>query len=153
MHELGITDFNVINVTMVLLYLKKPLTVLKTVRKYLAKGGAIVIRDLDDGLCIAFPGNIQNAVGNCVESHDSGARNNGRQIFSHLLQAGFNEIRLENLGVSTCNIRQEDRKILFNYYFGSLLANSDKARVAFESLSSNDNFFFSLGLMLFTARR
>ena len=175
MQELGISDFNVVNVTMVLLYLKEPLDVLKMVRKYMAKNGTIVIRDIDDGLSIAFPDKdnlFSQAIDLCNAHKTSGMRKNGRETYTKLRQAGFRDIQLDNLCVSTCGMDSEGREELFNYYFGALLndlqsaaknnysnapLNSDleKFRCNFASLRSRfitDDFFFTLGLVLFTAR-
>ena len=175
MRELGISDFNVINVTMVLLYLKNPVQVLKMARPFLAKRGVIVIRDIDDGLNAAFPdkdGRFSGAIELCNTHGTSGARKNGRQIYASLDKAGFSDIKLENLGVSTCGMKRKDREELFSFYFSSLINDLKSAtinhpsnlslRSDFEKYSRSiktlhsrfleDSFFFTLGLMLFTAR-
>lgn len=176
MTQLGISEFNVINMSMIVMHLKNPLSVIKTVRRFLAKGGMIVIRDIDDGLNIAYPdegGDFSRVVDICARNETSGFRHSGRQINAYLRRAGYGDVRLEKMGITTTGMDFEARDALFDTYFSFVRddlrimteRHPEDGKIAedyrwycenYDALSErflDESFFFSLGFMLFTARK
>ena len=75
--------FNIINISMVLLHLKSPYRLLKNLRRFLSDDGIIIIKDIDDGLNLAYPdekGEFSRVVEICKKNETSGFRESGRQI-------------------------------------------------------------------------
>lgn len=168
--------FNIINISMVLLHLKSPYKLLKTLRKFLSEDGTVIIKDIDDGLNLAYPdekGEFARVVEICHRNETSGFRESGRQIFTFLNRSGYKKIRLEKQGLSTAGMDFEQRSALFDTYFSFVLEDlkimrnryPDDKRIAmdyewyknsYEDLEErfqDDAFFFSLGYMIFTAQK
>lgn len=171
-----IDNFNVINLSMIILHLKNPFKVLKTIRKYLASDGSVIIRDIDDGLNYAYPdenGNFARVINICKQNETSGYRESGRQIYTLLKRTGYADIVLEKVGLSTIGMDFEEKEALFDTYFSFIL---DDCKIMTERYPNNENylkdynwykniyndleerfqddaFAFSLGFMLYTARK
>lgn len=174
--EHNIEKFNVINLSMIILHLKNPFKLLKTIRKYLSNDGSIIIRDIDDGLNYAYPdenGDFAKAVSICKQNETSGYRHSGRQIYTLLKRTGYADIKLEKSGLSTIGMDFEEREALFDTYFSFIL---DDCEIMMERYPGNKNyiddynwykniyedleerfqdetFVFSLGFMLYTAKK
>ena len=172
----NIEKFNVINLSMIILHLKNPFKLLKTIRKYLSNDGSIIIRDIDDGLNYAYPdenGDFAKAVSICKQNETSGYRHSGRQIYTLLKRTGYADIKLEKSGLSTIGMDFEEREALFDTYFSFIL---DDCEIMMERYPGNKNyiedynwykniyedleerfqdetFVFSLGFMLYTAKK
>lgn len=176
MNKYEVDSFNIVNISMVLLHLKKPYKLLKTIRKVMAKDGIIIIKDIDDGFNIAYPDEnklFERVVQICINKNESGYRLSGRQIYTFLKRAGFNNIVLEKLAMTTTSMDCDERSALFDVYFRMVfndlkkkyeenpLDNQTKQDYLWysknienlEELFQADDFFFSLGLMLYTARK
>lgn len=172
----GVEKFDVINISMLLLHLKQPNVLLRKLRHFLASGGKIIIRDIDDGFNVAYPdphGWFAHAVKICAENKYSGYRASGREIFRMLKSAGYKDIKIENLGLSTVGLDYDEREALFNTYFGFIPAdikrlvsegnNVERNGEHLKWLNENfdkmeeefmkDDFFFVLGFILYTARK
>lgn len=172
----NIDNFNVINLSMIILHLKNPFKVLKTIRKFLSSDGSIIIRDIDDGISFAYPddnGDFARAMSICKQNETSGYRESGRQIYTLLKRTGYADIALEKCGLSTINMSFEEREALFDTYFSFVLSDA-KIMVdlyphnenylkdylwykgiynELEERFQDDTFIFSLGFMLYTARK
>lgn len=176
MQEMGIESFNVVNISMLILHLKSPYKMLKAIRKFLDKGATIIVKDIDDGFNMAYPdddGSFVRVYDICKKSKTSGFRNSGRQIYTLLMRAGYRNVRFEKMGISTPGMDYEKRSALFDTYFSFILEElkiyvkdhpNDKRAVKdlewldniYESLEErfqDDNFFFNLGFVLFTAKK
>ena len=176
MEDMDVPNFNVVNISMLILHLKSPYKMLKAIRPFLAKGATIVVKDIDDGFNVAYPdedGSIQRIYNICKKSKTSGYRNSGRQIYTLLMRAGYREVCFEKMGISTPGLDCDMRSALFDTYFSFILEelkiyvknNPSDSRAAkdlewydavYESLEErfqDDNFFFNLGFVLFTARK
>ncbi|MGM9858846.1 MAG: TIR domain-containing protein [Bacilli bacterium] len=174
--ENQIDKFNIINISMVLLHLKNPYKLLKTLRNYLCDDGVIIIKDIDDGLNLAYPdeeGSFGRVVEICNKNETAGYRHSGREIFTLLKRSGFKKVELEKMGLSTVNMDYEERSALFETYFSFVLEDlklmhdkypNDKRisldfdwyKSKYDSLEQefqDDNFFFNLGFVLFTAQK
>lgn len=172
----NLEKFNVINISMVLLHLKNPFKLLKQIRKYLSLDGILIIRDIDDGLNIAYPDEynyFKKAIEICNQNETSGFRKTGRQIYTLLKRSGFASITLEKQGLSTIGMDFDEKEALFQTYFSFIeddckimmqkypdeieyLDNYNWYKNNYETLEEkfmDDAFSFSLGLMLFTASK
>jgi len=176
MDQLGVASFNVINVSMILLHLKNPFRLLKSLRKVMEKGGTIIIKDIDDGFNVAYPdadGAFERVMGICARNEASGFRHSGREIFSLLKKAGYVDCTLEKLCLTTAGMDYDDKSTFFDVYFSfipedlklmlekypddpDLKRDRDWLDCVYAELEErflSDGFFFSLGFMLFSARR
>ncbi len=174
--EQGIEKFNMVNISMLLLHLKKPFALLKTIRRFMEPDGLLIIRDIDDGFNVAFPDKeklFEQTIRYCAESEFSGYRTSGREIYTMLKDTGFKDIKLENLGLSTVGMDYDEREALFDTYFSFIAGDlqsmaqkypdSEHYKTAhkwiqdhydrLESEFMRDDFFFVLGFMLFSARK
>ena len=176
MEEAGISAFDVINISMVLLHLVNPTALLKALRPLLSENGILIVRDIDDGINFAAP-DPHNAFERiykiCENDEQSGNRRTGRQVFVCLSQAGYRDIRLEKQGLSSVGMTREEKEVLFNMYFPFTL---DNAKIMMEKYPWNkdyqkdylwyaehfeelkerflkEDFIFSLGFMTYTARK
>ena len=176
MKDIEIESFNVINISMVLLHLKNPYRLLKTLRQFLQKGGYIIIKDIDDGFNVAYPdtdGLFSRAIRICSKCEESGFRYSGRRVFTLLEQTGYQNITLKNCGINTIGMNYDQREAFFNTYFGFII---DDIRIMtekypgikeykedydwykdsyekMESLFQYKEFFFSLGFMIYVAEK
>lgn len=176
LEEQGITKFNVINLSMVLLHLKSPYKLLKNLRRFLSDDGIVIIKDIDDGLNLAYPdekGEFARVVEICKKSEKSGFRESGRQIYTLLNRAGYKKVCLEKAGLTTVGMDFEERSALFDTYFSFILedlkgmrerypddkkikADYDWYQKSYDVLEEkfqDEAFFFSLGFVLFTAQK
>ena len=174
--SMGAEKFNVINISMVLLHLKTPYRLLKRLRKYLCKGGMIIIKDIDDGYNLAFPDDdnaFARVVEICAKNETSGYRHSGRQVYTLLRHAGYTDVTLERNGLSTVGMDYDARSALFDTYFSFILEDLELSlekypddeeikedclwyRNIYEDLEErfqDDGFYFNLGFVLYTARK
>lgn len=174
--EQGIKNFNVINISMVLLHLKSPYKLLKRLRKFLSDDGIVIVKDIDDGLNLAYPddnGDFARVVEICKKDEIAGFRESGRQIHTLLSRAGYKKVKLEKMGLSTVGMDYEERLALFDTYFSFILEDlkilikqyPDDKRIeaeyqwyskSYDDLEERfqDNaFFFSLGFMIYVAHK
>ena len=174
--EKGIAGFNVINLSMVLLHLQNPLKLLRTARKFALKNAVIVVKDIDDGFNVAYPdpeGYFEKATEMCADSPFSGFRESGRQIPHLLHKTGFRDAKLVKCGVNTVGMDYDERQALFDTYFSIVKMDFDRLAeevpdnkqyrdyrdwlaehyADMEDAFLEEDFFFSLGFMLFTAKR
>lgn len=176
MEDQGVESFNLVNISMLLLHLKSPFKLLKNIRRAVCPGGMIIIKDIDDGLNIAYPdddGAFARVVDICGRNKTAGFRHSGRQIYTFLKRSGYKNIELENCGLTTIGMSYEEREAFFNTYFSfipddleiSVASNPSDGRYKadlkwikeiYEDLEQrfqDDDFFFSLGFVLYTAEK
>ena len=170
----SIEKFDMINISMVLLHLENPTKLLKTLKSHLKPDGVMFIRDIDDGMNLAYPdkdGMFERLTEICTYCDMLGFRKSGRQIYYNLKKAGFENVHLEKIGLSTTSMTQKEKTAFFDVYFGYVptaleqtierhpdltQANSDyewaksiinKAKKEFLK----DEFMFTLGYMIYSA--
>lgn len=97
MDELGIEKFDIMFGALLLLHLKKPIIVLKRLRKFLARDGYIVIRGSDDGSVLAINDNglVEKIIQKCHTTVGFSDRQNGRKLYHQLESAGYRDVRVE----------------------------------------------------------
>lgn len=170
----GALKFDLINVSMLLLHLERPSNLLRILRNYLKPDGVLYIRDIDDGMNLAYPdpnGDFARMIEICSYCDMLGYRHSGRQIFSHLKSAGYSKVKLEKVGLDTSQMTYDEKCALFDIYFGYIPTALEKTIERFPMLPKakqdyewfdtvrenvfdafHDNrFLFSLGYMVFTA--
>ncbi len=172
----NIEDFNVIHMSMLLLHLKNPRKLLKLLRKIARPGTIVVVKDIDDGLNLAYPdqdGLFSKAMELCSRNPLAGYRKSGREIPFLLKKSGFSNVELARNGFNTLGLDFDEKEALFHIYFsfikedyatlhsqypsnqfykdayGWITDNYEKLEESFL----NDDFFFSIGFMLYTAKR
>jgi 2-polyprenyl-3-methyl-5-hydroxy-6-metoxy-1,4-benzoquinol methylase len=174
MKEKNIESFDLITIPMVLIHLKKPYKLLKNIRKLLSKNGSLFIRDMDDGVSIAYPDD-DNLVSKMLKIssslEDTGFRENGRQIYSLLQKSGFKNISLHPESINTIHRSHDEREALFQINFNFVLGdlklakekypNDDKlandydwmiaAYEELEELFQRDDFFYQMGTVVYSA--
>ena len=176
MDKMNIDSFDIIIISMVLLHLKNPYKLLKTVRKVLKPGGYIIIKDIDDGFNVAYPDEneyFQRAIDICNKNETAGYRHSGRQIYTFLKRSGYKNVCLEKSGLSTIGMDFDERAALFHTYFSfitedlkimnqrypnnkQILEDLNWYEEVYEDLElsfQEDSFYFNLGFVLFTAQR
>ena len=130
MLELGIESFDIMFGALVFHHLKKPITVLKRLRHFLADDGYMVVRGSDDGSVIAFndDGLTQKIIEKCINTVGFSDRQNGRKLYNQLIDAGYSNVRLETSlkDISNKNIDGRDEIFFerFSYrinYFQKIL--------------------------------
>ena len=168
----GIERFDVINCSMVLMHLCNPTHVLRNLRSVLADGGTLIVREVDDGLQLAYPdpdGRFKKLFAIFEGDTRMGDRHCGRKVPSYLSDAGYGNVRLEKEGLS--NLDVPDGMLLYEmaipsfleYMKDRALADPDTSayREAYDWFADNidemrncfssDAFFFSVGFVNFTA--
>ena len=139
-------------------------------------GGTIFIRDIDDGLNLAYPDTHEyfaKAMQICSRNEDSGFRESGRQIPSILTKAKFHNVKVEKMCINTAGMNDDEKEAFFDIYFSFILKdamlmtqhypNEKSYRDDYNWLKSiyseleedfyQEDFFFNLGFMAFSAKR
>ena len=173
--EHNIIEYDLICISMVILHLKNPLKLLKVLHSCLSKKGVIFIRDIDDGLNQVYPdkdGIFARLTRLCEHCDMLGNRNSGREIYTLLCSAGYQQIALEKIGFSTVGMTKEEKYAFFDVYFGYVPIALEKTfnRTKLENVKKDfewasgimekakkqfleDDFYFNLGYMIWTARK
>lgn len=174
MEEQHIDGFDIIHISMFLMYLKDIGKLFRKLKRLLNKDGIFLIKDVDDGLNFAYPDENQHfekLFKLCSRNKSLGYRKNGRQILHFLLKAGLTDVELKKQGLSTLGMSTEDRSVLFDMYFKPIFLGSQKlaeetpedvsiiedaewARNNYDvarELFLNPEFVFSLGIVIITA--
>lgn len=97
MDELGIEHFDIMFGALLLLHIKKPVIVLKRLRKFLAPDGYIVLRGSDDGSVLSINDNglVDKIIEKCHTTVGFSDRQNGRKLYYQLESAGYKDIKVE----------------------------------------------------------
>ena len=175
MVENNIESFDIINMSSSLHNLKAPFKTLKVARGVLAKNGAFMIIDVDDGLFLAYPdpeGAFARAIEILGQPDTSGYRASGREVHSLLKKVGMKDIVLEKNGLSTVGMSLEIKEHVYKMYIGlvpmviSESINSDPENMKYRAdqewiqdkmdhlnqVFFSEEFLMNIGLMVYTAR-
>ena len=171
------TGFDVINISMVLLHIKKPYELIKNLFQHLNDDGYMIIKDIDDGFNIAYPdpeGSFDRVFKICSRNETSGYRKCGREIYNTLIKFfEGKDISLDKLCVTTVGMNRSQRRDFFDIYFSFILSDLKYMveKYPFDKYYREDyewyqniyndleqefireDFFFSLGFMLFVAKK
>ena len=170
-----IAQFDIINISMLLLHLKSECSLLRKLRRILKPNGIIIVKDIDDGINFAYPDDEQafdRIYAICDNNETSGERKNGRQVYTNLYRAGFRRIELLKSGFSTIGLNYEEKEAFWGMYFKFILGDiqwmrdkypenieiaedcewyMDNYDELFEAFM-RDDFVFSLGFQIYTAQ-
>lgn len=119
MEEEGVEAFDLIFSALTLHHLKNPVRLLRKLRKYLRKGGAIILRGVDDGGMMAYDdgGLVEEILGDCLRQASVSDRYHGRKFFPWLRSIGFSDIKMSYQLDDTTEMDPEERSDFFHYYF------------------------------------
>ena len=175
MAKRGIEKFHFINILALISHLKNPAKVLRQVRKVCADDAVIIIRNIDDGLNLAYPdeeGNFKKALGILSRCSMLGYRLSGREVYSMLVNRGYKDIKLEKISINTVGMDDDDKEALFATVF-RFIKNGirkelevdpeneeflfyqewyDNVYPELETRFMDENFLFNFGFMIYTAR-
>ena len=115
MDELGIEQFDIAFGALVVHHLKKPVTVLKKLRKFIAHDGYMILRGSDDGSVLAFNDNglVKKIVDKCMNTVGFSDRQNGRKLYHQLESAGYQDIKVKTWLKDSSNQDIDGRDELF----------------------------------------
>lgn len=119
LEEFGIEGFDVIFMALTLHHLKQPVRFLRKIRHYLNKGGALILRGVDDGALIAYgdDGLVEKVIEESIEIKNISDRFHARKFYSMLRTAGFDDIKMNYAEADSVGIDAEEKDVLFRYYF------------------------------------
>lgn len=131
MKKYNIEAFDVVHLSLVVLHLKDPVRVLSILKKYIGKGGRIVIVEADDDKAALSPDDYYLRKYNSLLKIDPymGNRECANNMYIWLNQAGYHNIKDSYAFVQSGDM--ETKKVMFDIYFSSL-------PVDFEDLCIDD---------------
>lgn len=119
MEEEDVDAFDVIFCALTLHHLKNPSRILMKLRRYLRKGGALIIRGVDDGAMLAYDdgGLVEQILDDCTRQSNSSDRYHGRKYYPWLRGVGFSDIKMNYQVDDTTQMDFDAREDFFHYYF------------------------------------
>lgn len=95
MQDAGISAFDIIFSSLVIHHLKDPVSALRRLRKFLRRGGFIILRGSDDGSVLAYGDNglVQKIIDKHLSTPGISDRHNGRKLYRQLYSSGYKQIR------------------------------------------------------------
>ncbi len=120
MDENGIRKFDWINILAVMSHLKSPYHLLKALRKVCNRGAVIFIRNIDDGLNLAYPDEnfyFERAFDMIAKCDTTGYRRSGRELFTLLQRSGYRDICIEKLGLNSSGMDYSQKEAFFDTIF------------------------------------
>ncbi len=138
MEENNIDKFDWINVLAVVSHLKYPYKVFKNLKKICKKGGVFFVRNIDDGINLAYPdkdNNLKRALNILSKCDTVGYRYSGRALYSIFKTLNFSEIKLEKFGLNNIDMDYDDKSAFFDVIFGFIKNGIKKA----VEMHPNDN--------------
>ena len=175
--ENSMDGFDFIHISAVLLHIKNPRELLKSLREVLSEKGYILVQDEDDGFNTAFqedndePSFFSDCFYIWRYSKESGDRFFARKLPIFLKSAGYSDIKLSSCAMTSVDFNGELKEELWDMYFNSDYWVVDSP----EYFSKDDAFdkyldykldhakmkakymrghtFISIGVLIFTARK
>lgn len=150
MDELGIEKFDLMFGALLTLHLKKPVTVLKHLRKFLYRDGYIVLRGSDDGSVLALndQGLVQKILDKCSALVGFSDRKNGRKLYHQLESAGYRDVQLQTFLKDISGKDIDERDEIFFERFSYRINNFRKIMDAdpLNEVKRNDYLFMKYAL-------
>jgi SAM-dependent methyltransferase len=125
LEALGLSGFDIIHISSVLLHIKNPKELLSTLRSTLNEGGYIFIQEEDDGFNTAHQEDSDELgfFNDCFyiwrHSKESGDRFMGRKIAYLLKKAGYSDIELTSSTITSVDFNGDYKEDLWDMYFNS----------------------------------
>ena len=115
----GIEGFDVVFMALTLHHLKNPERFLRKIRRFINRGGAIILRGVDDGALISYgdKGLVEKVIEESIETKNMSDRFHARKFYSLLRAAGFSDVKMKYAVNDTVGISPEEKEVLFRYYF------------------------------------
>ena len=114
-----IPGFDLVIITLVLRHLKDPILAIKRLKKFINKGGFIYIREQDDGSLVSY--GDKGLINKIINKHGSlpGVSDHyyGRKVYSHLIEAGFQNISSHSVIRDIVNKTEQERVAIFYTQF------------------------------------
>lgn len=119
MDELGIEGFDLVFSALTIHHLRQPERALRKIRRFLNKGGAIILRGVDDGAQIAYGDNglVEKIIDESIETRNISDRFHARKFYSLLRSVGFSDIKMNYVENDTVGLSADEREVMFRYYF------------------------------------
>lgn len=175
MNEMGIEKFDFVDISMGFIDWKNPFKVIKTLKKYMAKGCRVYVKDVDDGVVMYYPDEAKLfSKFKSFYSLDpiAGFRKSGRRIFSYFKKLHAQDICLVHSGIDVTDMTLEEKEMMFFSWFGfipndfKICFNEDQSRTDFkgviewcdenydtlEETFMGDSFFFNSGYFIYKIR-
>ncbi len=150
MGDLGIEKFDIMFGALLLLHLKKPVSTLKRLRRFLARDGYMIVRGSDDGSVLAMndDGLIEKIVDKCNTTVGFSDRQNGRKLYNQLVSAGYRDVKMETSLKSLCGKTIDERDDIFFERFSYRINNFRKILNAdpTNQAKKNDYLFMKYAL-------
>lgn len=150
MDELKIEKFDVMFGALLTLHLKKPVTVLKHLRKFIANDGYMVLRGSDDGSVLALNDNglVGKIIEKCGTTVGFSDRQNGRKLYHQLEAAGYKDIKVETFIKDLSGKDIDERDEIFFERFSYRINNFRKIMEAdpLNEVKRNDYLFMRYAL-------
>lgn len=175
MQERQIEGFDLINCTFLFLHLKRPGRLIQRVRKLLKRDGVLFIRDVNDALTVSYPDPqklVQFYKSVDAKLAHTGYRIMGRDLYMHLVDAGYSLVEFVPEELSTAGANYDRRMDLmqmnFSYIrenvvdmidpdhpsrFNSFLARIDETYDDLEEMFAKSNYYYKVGMVAIIARR
>lgn len=150
MEELGIEKFDIMFGALLLLHLKKPVTVLKKLRKFIKNDGYIIVRGSDDGSVLALNDNgiVEKIIDKCNTTVGFSDRQNGRKLYNQLQAAGYRDVKVETFIKDLSGKDIDERDEIYFERFSYRINNFRKIMNAdpTNELKRNDYLFMKYAL-------
>lgn len=130
MKDNQIEKFDWINILAVISHLKSPFKVLRSLKKVCKQGGVFFVRNIDDGLNMAYPdpdNKLKKAFDLLSKCETVGYRYSGRELYSIFVNLDFSDIRLEKFGLSNVGMNHDDKTGFFDVIFKFISNGIDNA--------------------------
>ncbi len=130
MEENDIEKFDWINVLAVVSHLKSPYKVFKNLKKICKKGGVFFVRNIDDGVNLAYPdkdNGFKRAFNILSKCDTVGYRYSGRELYSIFKTLNFSDIKLEKFGLNNIDMDYDEKSAFFDVIFGFIKNGINKA--------------------------
>ena len=131
MEQAGIEAFDVIYASFVLMHLRDPQTVLKTLRPFLAPGGCLLIEEADDLACSLTPdrqGLFRQFLQMLALDPYAGNRRCGEQVVGWLERCGYRRIQQLPAAIRATGGQLKKKEDIFEVFFSYLPKDLDELR-------------------------
>ena len=172
MFEMGIEKFDYVDISMGFLDWKNPFKVVKTLKKFMAPGCMVYVKDVDDGVVMYYPDDAKLFKKfKTFYSLDpiAGFRHSGRRVYSYFQKLKAKSIDLVHSGIDVTDMDEEDKEKMFFSYFGfipndfKICYNEDPSKKEYKAVIDwcdeyydnleeafmDDSFFFNSGYFIY----
>ncbi len=111
----GIPKFDIIFSSLVIHHLKNPNKFLRRIRKFLSKGGYIILRGSDDGSVMTYndDGLIEKVISLHLSCDGISDRENGRKLYHQLVTSGYKNVQMHSYIKDISALDMDERYEIF----------------------------------------